>query len=131
MVMPLLLALWACRHASPVPAPVPPTEPVAVPSEDPALPVEDLRAGILRVRPLLARCAEQALLEDPDAALAFSPGVTIGPDGSVSDVEIGCDTCPPAYAACLEEALRGMRFPPLRDGASVELRWPLNVDGIE
>ena len=131
MLASLFLALSACHKAPPVAAPVPPPEVVAVPPADLAWPIDELRAGILRVRPLLARCAERALLEDPEAAISFSPGVTVGPDGSVTRVEVGCGACPPGLAACVEEALRGMRFSPLPDGGSVDLRWPLNVDAAE
>ncbi len=69
-----------------------------------------------------------------DAALAAAPGtkgqlvlqVDVGPEGELMATEVAVDkTGNAGLAACMDRALRGLKFEPLGEGKTARIRYPM------
>lgn len=85
---------------------------------------QDISAVVKRHAGAVKTCYNQALARQPDLVGAMHVRFTIAPDGSVSRAEARSETFPRETAACVEEAMRLMRFP--AGDESIEVTYPFN-----
>lgn len=122
-MMPLAWLIWP-PYLKPdpdsfQPKPAGPAPIADVPNEQPTLPptvsAQLIAQQMAAVAPAVSSCAKQHAGGSLKASVLVAPGGAI--TGIVSSAPDGT-ALTPAYTACLDQALRTMRFPPTQQGAS-------------